>query len=225
MDRRFRRIEQSRSGRRTWQLGFVGSLEQLYKAPDIVLRAIGICVDRGLQVRLSLLGEGRYRPRLERLGADLGLGGSVCFRSAVSPGREVDEFLESIDLFVLASRTEGLPRVLVEAMARGCPAIGSTAGGIPELLAAEDLVEPGDATALANKIGEALTCRGRLEQMARRNRAVAEEYAPERLAAVRGLFLGELAALARSNKDCGSISAGELCTPARAARTCCGNCR
>ena len=52
---------------------------------------------------------------------------------------EVFEWLDGIDVYVQPSRTEGLPRALVEAMSRGLPCLGSQVGGIPELLEEEFL--------------------------------------------------------------------------------------
>jgi glycosyltransferase involved in cell wall biosynthesis len=70
---------------------------------------------------------------------------------------------------------------MVEAMARGCPCVGSTVGGIPELLPAEDLVRPDDVEGLAAKLRELFFNPARLEQMTRRNLAKASEYRPELL--------------------------------------------
>jgi glycosyltransferase involved in cell wall biosynthesis len=60
--------------------------------------------------------------------------------------------LDQADIFVMPSRTEGLPRTMIEAMARGLPCIGSAVGGIPELLRPEDMVPAGDASSLAGAI-------------------------------------------------------------------------
>jgi len=68
---------------------------------------------------------------------------------------------------------------MVEAMARGLPCIGSTVGGIPELLAPEDMVPPGDVTALANKIREVVTDPERIARMSARNLEKAKEYREE----------------------------------------------
>jgi glycosyltransferase involved in cell wall biosynthesis len=70
---------------------------------------------------------------------------------------------------------------MLEAMARGLPCIGSTVGGIPELLPAEDLVPPGDAVALAAKIREVAADPERMARMSARNLAKAEEYRDEAL--------------------------------------------
>jgi len=189
-----RRVQfsEAASGKRPWRLGFLGSLERLYKAPEVHLDALDQCRSAGLQVELHLAGDGRFRPALERRAARLGLNGAVRFLGPLPPGAPVERFLDSLDLFLLASRTEGLPRALVEAMARACPAIGSTAGGIPELLPPADLVAPGRADALAARIAECITNSDRLWIMARRNLSVARQYLWERLAPRRREFLCHL---------------------------------
>ena len=65
---------------------------------------------------------------------------------------------------------------MIEAMARGLPCIGSTVGGIPELIPLEDCVPPGDIRALANKIYEISTSADRLNTMAERNWDTAHQY-------------------------------------------------
>jgi len=82
-------------------------------------------------------------------------------------------------LFVMPSRTEGLPRAMIEAMTRALPCIGTRVGGIPELLADEDLVNPGDVDGLAAKIKEVGTSPERLTAMSERNLRRAQEYRPE----------------------------------------------
>ena len=80
------------------------------------------------------------------------------------------------DLFVLPSLTEGLPRALLEAMARGLAAVGTAVGGIPELLPPDCLVPPRNAAALARLVREVMTKPDTLEAMAQRNQAVARMY-------------------------------------------------
>ena len=69
-------------------------------------------------------------------------------------GEPVRQQLDASDLFVLPSRQEGMPRALIEAMARGLPCIATRVGGVPELLPEDVLVAPGDAGELAAKILE-----------------------------------------------------------------------
>jgi glycosyltransferase involved in cell wall biosynthesis len=170
------------------RLLFVGTLAQLYKAPDVLLEAFALCAHQGLDVRLCLVGDGKHRPELEKRAAALGVSEKVEFRGQIASGELVRQELDRADLFVLPSRQEGLPRAMIEAMARGLPCIGSTVGGIPELLPGSDLVPPDDARRLARTIRNAVTDHARMARMSARNLEKAREYAPERLARRRGHF-------------------------------------
>ena len=157
----------------------VGSLQQLYKGPDVLIDAVHHSLREGLDLRLVLVGDGKHRPELEARARNLGLDGRVRFVGELPSGPAVREELDRADLFILPSRTEGLPRAMIEAMARGVPCIGTTAGGIPELLRAEDMVLPGNARALAGKIREVLSDPDRRQQMLARNLVTAQSYERE----------------------------------------------
>lgn len=166
-------------GRCPSTLIFVGSLQQLYKAPDVLINAVAKCVNEGADLRLILVGDGRYRARLQAQAANLGIADRVIFTGQLSQGAAVREQLDRADLFVLPSLTEGLPRAMIEAMARGLPCIGSNVGGIPELLPAEDMVPAGNVEALARKIQEVVHNPERMANMSRRNLEKAYEYSDE----------------------------------------------
>jgi glycosyltransferase involved in cell wall biosynthesis len=157
----------------------VGSLAQLYKGPDVLIDATADCVRGGLDVRTVLVGDGRYRAELEARARDRGLQDRVTFLGQVPAGDAVRAVLDSADLFVLPSRTEGLPRALVEAMARAMPCVGSDVGGIPELLPPQDLVPPGDAAALAARLREFVADPARMASASARNLEAAREYREE----------------------------------------------
>ncbi|PSB16451.1 glycosyl transferase family 1 [filamentous cyanobacterium Phorm 46] len=157
----------------------VGTLAQLYKAPDAAIEAVAICMREGLDIKLIWVGDGKHRSEMEALAAAQGLGDRVCFRGQLTAGDAVRAELDRSDLFIMPSHQEGLPRAMVEAMARALPCIGSTVGGIPELLSPEDLVPPGDAAALASKICEVAIDRDRMAQMSARNLNKAKEYTDE----------------------------------------------
>jgi len=156
---------------------FVGSLAQMYKGPDILLHAISILNREGFELDLSLVGGGRHMAQLKQMAQTLGVAHQVTFHGEV-PGDAVRERLDWATLFVLPSRTEGLPRVIVEAIARALPCIASHVGGIPELLHPEDMVASNDPEALAAKIKQVLTSPARLNEMSIRNLAKAQEYRP-----------------------------------------------
>jgi glycosyltransferase involved in cell wall biosynthesis len=162
--------------RTAFRLVFVGSLEQPYKGLDVLLDAVAACVGSGLDLTLSVLGDGGYRPQLEARAAAAGIGGWVTFHGHLPAREAVARHLRKADLFVLPSRTEGLPRAMIEAMAFGLPCIGSAVGGIPDLLPPEDLVRPGDALELATRLREVLSDPQRLAKMSGRNLAHARDY-------------------------------------------------
>ncbi len=170
----------------------VASLAQMYKAPDVLIRAVAACVADGLNLSLRIAGDGKHRPELERLTARLRIDDRVEFLGQLPAGAAVREQLDRSDLFVLASRCEGLPRAMVEAMARSLPCIGSTVGGIPELLPPEDLVPPGDVFRLAAKIREVLASPARMAKMSARNLAKAQEYRDDVLAGRRKAFFAHV---------------------------------
>jgi glycosyltransferase involved in cell wall biosynthesis len=167
---------------------FIGSLEQLYKAPEILIEAVARTRSRGLELELSIVGDGRYRPMLESLASKLSLSEHCRFLGQLPGGASVQTVLDDSDLFVLPSRVEGLPRAMIEAMARGLPCIGSTVGGIPELLDPVDLVAPGDAAALASTIEAVLTDPERQKRMSFRNLERARQYEDKILKAKRREF-------------------------------------
>jgi glycosyltransferase involved in cell wall biosynthesis len=172
----------------TFTLVTVGSLAQMYKAPDVQIDAVAQLVKEGLDLRLVLIGDGKHRPELEARAATRGITDRVVFRGQLTAGAAVRAELDAADLFCMPSRTEGMPRALIEAMARGLPCIGSTMGGIPELLPAEDMVPPGDVAALAAAIRAVVTDPARMVRMSARNLSLAHAYGEGELRARRTAF-------------------------------------
>lgn len=166
----------------------VSTLDQMYKRVDTLISAVAICIKRGLNINLVIIGDGKFRPYLEAFCKKCGVENNVIFLGKLPSGRPIYEQLDKADLFVLASRQEGLPRAMIEAMARGLPCIGTNVGGIPELLPPEDLVPPNDAKALASKIAEALSDPERMNRMSERNYRKALEYREEVLSEKRRAF-------------------------------------
>ncbi len=163
--------------KQSWKLITVGSLEHLYKAQDIQVDALARCRQQGLDVELILVGDGQHRSALAERASRLGIASShVHFRGQLASGASDSRRVDRADLFLLPSRQEGLPRAMIEAMARALPCLGSTVGGIPELLPAEDMVPPADAEALARKISEIVSDPQRMQRMSARNLARAGDF-------------------------------------------------
>lgn len=137
-------------------VGAVGRLEP-EKAFDLLIRAVHQLNAGGVGCRLTVVGEGHDRPRLEALVTELGLDDRVSL-----PGWQSDvrRWFEAMDVFALSSRREGLPNVLLEAMALGVPCVATNIAGIPRLI--EDrvsgrLIPPDDLPALVGALDDLLT--------------------------------------------------------------------
>ena len=156
-------------------------------------RALLIETDQPLAVRNALVAQGYSAIPAARTVL-------VEFTGALS-GAAVRSRLDAADLLVMPSRTEGLPRALIEAMARGLPAIATAVGGIPELLAPADLIAPGDPGALAAAIRSRLADPQWLADASARNLTRARAYAQAELTRRRDAFYAAV-------RDCSGIHAG-----------------
>ena len=142
---------------RTRQLVCVGRLcEQ--KGQLLLLRAVHRLREQGLRVELVLAGDGEMRPEVETLIGELGIGDQVRITGWIGGDTVRKEILEARAL-VLPSFAEGLPVVLMEAMALGRPVISTYIAGIPELV--HDgvngwLIPAGDVQALADAMRDVL---------------------------------------------------------------------
>lgn len=164
-----------------YSLVSVGTLDAMYKSPDVAIEAMVLLKERGLSVSLQWIGDGRYKGEMIECARQAGVADRVSFIGNVGSAKDVRGYLDSADLFVLPSRQEGLPRALVEAMARGLPCIGTTIGGIPELLDEPALVPVNNSMALAEKIVAFLTTPGLADMQALRNLREARNYELELL--------------------------------------------
>jgi glycosyltransferase involved in cell wall biosynthesis len=141
-----------RTERHIRALGSVGRLIP-QKGFDILIAALPqVLTERKLHVRIA--GSGRERERLERMACGL----PVEFVGELSTPEAVAEHLRSLDLFVLPSRYEGRPNVVLEARACGLPVVATEVEGTRDLQSLGGLrfVPPDDSAALAQALLAAL---------------------------------------------------------------------
>jgi colanic acid/amylovoran biosynthesis glycosyltransferase len=124
------------------------------KGHGVLLEAIAHLARSGERVSTTIVGDGPRRTPLERLARRLGIAELITFAGAVGQD-EIGRHYEAADVFCLPSFFEGIPVVLLEAMAAGVPVVASRVAGIPELV--EDgrsgiLVPPGRPDLLANAL-------------------------------------------------------------------------
>jgi len=160
---RFSKSASERAGvRESWGVGpetrVIGAITRLspQKAPlDFVAAAAEIAAAQP-DVVFVLVGDGPMRSRVERAIRDHGLGGR--FRM-LGLRRDVSELLSGMDVFLLTSLWEGLPRALVQAMAVGVPVVATAVDGSSEIVLEQEtgrLVPPGDPQTAARVVLEIL---------------------------------------------------------------------
>ena len=134
---------------------FVGNLLPV-KNPDLLLRAFA---QFSGSPRLVIAGKGPLRPKLEELAASLGIADRVQFLGPqLAP--QIAEQMRQADVLCMSSLNEGLPNVVIEAMASGLPVVATDVGGIHEVIEAPwkgTLVPTGNTAALTTALNEALS--------------------------------------------------------------------
>jgi glycosyltransferase involved in cell wall biosynthesis len=134
-----------------WVAATVASLN-FYKGVDVFVNAIPAVLEKHPGARFIIVGDGPERKNLEKLAADLGVAPRVAFTGIRA---DVDEILRASDLFVLSSRTEAFPNVILEAMATGLPVVSSDVGSVAELVEEGKTghrIRPEDPAVLARSI-------------------------------------------------------------------------
>ena len=152
----------------------VGRLDR-QKGLDWLLRTAPQWLGQLPDCDLVLVGKGPDQSRLQELACRLGIAGRVCFAGWRA---DVPEILAASDLLVLPSRWEGMPNVVLEAMASRRPVLATSVEGVLELLGEEDeaqTVSWGDSQGLVAKLVRLLSDRQLAEELGEKNRRRAEQ--------------------------------------------------
>jgi glycosyltransferase involved in cell wall biosynthesis len=163
------------------RVGLIGGFDAKYKGQDILLNALSI-LDEDIKknIKISFIGKGDYSWIIS-LAENLNLKENINFIGPLEPGEQVNEFLKTLSLYVQPSLTEGMPRATIEAMAMGCPVIGSNVGGIPDIVSERFVHNKGNAKELAEHINYLYTNREALNQEAILSLKNATPYLKENL--------------------------------------------
>lgn len=173
----------------------IGSQEQDYKGHDLLIRALLRLRASSPDLELVLVGEGRRQAYLRDLADELGVADRVTFAGYVADRAALRELVDRAWVFAMPSRTEGLPRALVEAMARSRACVGASVGGIPELIEARWQTPVDDVDALVERISTLLADEGLREDTGRRNAEVASAYQVESIEGARQQWVRMVTAL------------------------------
>ena len=137
-------------------VGAVGRLSP-EKDFDLLIRCLNRLIINGVDLEAVIVGEGDEKTRLERLVAELGCENRIHLMGYRPDPRPV---FEAMDVFVLSSRREGLPNVLLEALAMEVPVVATRIAGVPHLICDGQnglLVQPGDSDSLTSALSRLLT--------------------------------------------------------------------
>ncbi|MCA0395085.1 MAG: glycosyltransferase [Proteobacteria bacterium] len=135
---------------------YVGNLKASKGCVDL-LEAFPAVLARHPQARLAFVGSGAAGPVLRQRAQALGIDNCLLLAGA-RPHHELGTWMQAASLLCLPSHNEGVPNVVLEAMACGLPVVATRVGGIPEVLPAQAglLVPPHDHAALSKALDEAL---------------------------------------------------------------------
>jgi glycosyltransferase involved in cell wall biosynthesis len=153
------------------------------KGFEVLIRACALLAERGLDFRCTIGGEGPLEAPLRALIAQLGLEDRVTVTGAPLRQEELPDFMRQGDAYCLAcvqasdNDVDGLPQMLMEAMACGLPAVSTQLVGIPDLVRHGEtglLVAPGEAAALADALARLEADPGLAARLASAGRAHVE---------------------------------------------------
>jgi glycosyltransferase involved in cell wall biosynthesis len=129
-------------------IGTTAAVDVRYKGQEYVIQAIAELNRQGFNFEYHMAGGGD-KSYLKFVAEKNDVLDKVKFLGSI-PHEKVFDYLDNIDIYIQPSKQEGLPRALVEAMGRGCPAIGSKTGGIPELLNKKFIFHNGAVSEICN---------------------------------------------------------------------------
>ncbi len=170
----------------TTHLATMGALIK-YKGQKKVIKAISLLAKEGLKFEYHIVGTGSQDDLLN-YAESLGVAENIIFHGNI-PHDAVFEILDHTDIYIQPSDLEGMPRALLEAMSRACPAIGTRVGGIPEILPEDMIFGKNDIQGLCNCLKR--QTKQRMSVDAKRNYERAKDFELALLNKRRNAFINE----------------------------------
>ncbi len=174
------------------KIGVIGGFDVRYKGQNIVLKAVALLSNEiKKQIELYFVGKGNSEWLLEE-SKKLGLSNNIKFMGPKESGDEIFQFLKILSIYIQPSFTEGMPRALLESMSMGCPVLGSTVGGIPDVISKEFLHTPGDYRKLSKQINLLIENRKLMENEAIRSLETVKPFQKDKLDEKRKAFYTQI---------------------------------
>lgn len=172
------------SQRKKFRFGIVGNYDLKMKGQELAIRAL---TDLSNNCILELVGSGDKK-YLKDLVKKLGLEDRVLFLGTKKAGSEMFNWMDNLDVLLMPSFTEGLPRVMLEGMSRALPIIGSNVGGIVELIDSSLIFEKGKIKDLHDLMKHIFNNKNLLINQADENYTKSQYYLEDNLAVKRENF-------------------------------------
>ena len=147
-----------------------------YKRHKDLISACAILKDAEIDFILHLIGDGPEKENISKMVSALGLDSRVVFHGYIGDKKQLIEQTDKCHLVVVPSAQEGLPRSLLEGMARGLGAVGTRIGGIPDIVRPSEIFKLGDIQHLAKILADIAVNPARLTKMSEFSIQTAQNY-------------------------------------------------
>lgn len=179
-------------------IGQISSLNPSYKGIDTAIIALSKIKETIPDFEYRILGDGD-KGKWARLAKEYNLEKNIFFDGTL-PRQKVNLWLDQLDIYIQPSKTEGLPRAIIEAFSRACPTIASNAGGIVELVEESCRFKAGSSNELAALIEKKCQNKEWLIEQSKRNFLISKKYQKDILEEKRFEFLKTFFDNIESNK-------------------------
>ena len=155
-----------------------------------------------MKATITFVGGGNGQNALLEYAHELGIDSFITFTGRIGDRTEYKNIILNHDVFLFPSHSEGLPRVIIEAMATGMVCIASNVDGIPELLNQDDIFDYSDIDGMFNRILFLLSDIDRMNAISENNKIIARRYSNEQLSLSISSYYGKVRGLidARNNQ-------------------------
>lgn len=174
-----------------YRIGTVAAVNMKYKGHKYVIQAMSDLVRSGYKLEYYLVGSGP-QDYLKKIAKKRGVENLVHFVGPL-PHHEIQHFMSGIDIYIQPSNAEALGRVILEAFEAACPVLGSSAGGISELVDTNFVFRRRSTADLKLKIKTMIDEHSTFNQQALRNYQELEKYRPLALELIRQSFYSTIA--------------------------------
>ena len=157
-----------------------------------LMQAAKVVIEKGYNIEVWFIGDGPLRKEFEDYAKNIGIENNVKFLGRMPNGDAVREKIKESDIFIFPTKAEGLPRVVLEAMAEGLPVISSPVCGIPEIIENKYLIKFEDYLRYADVIIEVIEDCEDMTRVSDRNIEVSKRYRSSLLTEKRNGFYDKL---------------------------------